>query len=81
MNGNVCASNHLYSVIDKYSDFYTAHEHKRLKLTIVVCSRRYLTYCISVQGGLISGLILGLHPVNERRRCIVTTSLFGWVQA
>ena len=28
-----------------------------------------------------SGLILGLHPANEKRRCFVTTSLIGWVQA
>ena len=27
------------------------------------------------------GLILGLHPANERRRHFVTTSLIGWVQA
>ena len=25
-------------------------------------------------------LILGLHPANERRRCKVTASLFGWAQ-
>ena len=28
-----------------------------------------------------SGLILGLHPANERRRYFVTTSLIGWTQA
>ena len=28
-----------------------------------------------------SGLILGLRPANERRRCFVTTSVIGWVQA
>ena len=28
-----------------------------------------------------AGLILGLRPVNERRRYFVTTSLIGWVQA
>ena len=28
----------------------------------------------------ISGLILGLHPANERRRYKVTLSLIGWVQ-
>ena len=27
------------------------------------------------------GLILGLHPANERRRYFVTTSLIGWAQA
>ena len=27
------------------------------------------------------GLILGLHPANERRRYFVTTSLIGWDQA
>ena len=27
-----------------------------------------------------SGLILGLHPANERRRYKVTSSLIGWVQ-
>ena len=26
------------------------------------------------------GLILGLHPANERRCYFVTTSLIGWVQ-
>ena len=26
------------------------------------------------------GLILGLHPVNERQRYFVKTSLTGWVQ-
>ena len=29
----------------------------------------------------ISGLILGLHPANERRRYFVTASLIGWAQA
>ena len=28
-----------------------------------------------------SGLILGLHPANERRRYFVATSLIGWAQA
>ena len=27
-----------------------------------------------------AGLILGLHPANERRRYKVTPSLIGWVQ-
>ena len=27
-----------------------------------------------------SGLILGLHPANDRRRYKVTPSLIGWVQ-
>ena len=27
-----------------------------------------------------TGLILGLHPANERRRYFVTTSLIGWAQ-
>ena len=30
---------------------------------------------------VIAGLILGLHPANERRRYFVTTSLIGWAQA
>ena len=30
---------------------------------------------------IISGLILGLHPANERWRYLVTTFLIGWVQA
>ena len=29
----------------------------------------------------ISGLILGLHRANERRRYFVMTSLIGWAQA
>ena len=28
-----------------------------------------------------SGLILGLHPANERRHYFVLMSLIGWVQA
>ena len=28
-----------------------------------------------------AGLILRLHPANERRRYFVTTSLIGWAQA
>ena len=28
-----------------------------------------------------TGLILGLHPANERRRYFVTASLIGWAQA
>ena len=31
-------------------------------------------------GCYIAVLILGLHPANERRRYIVTTSLTGWAQ-
>ena len=31
-------------------------------------------------GGWLPGLILGLHPSNERRRYIVTKSLIGWAQ-
>ena len=30
--------------------------------------------------GADSGLILGLHPANERRRYKVTPSLIGWAQ-
>ena len=29
---------------------------------------------------ILTGLILGLHPANERRRYFVTTSLIGWAQ-
>ena len=29
----------------------------------------------------IAGLILGLHPANERRNYFVTTSFIGWAQA
>ena len=28
----------------------------------------------------VTGLILGLHPANERRRYKVTPSLIGWAQ-
>ena len=28
-----------------------------------------------------TGLIIGLHPANERRRYFVTTSIIGWMQA
>ena len=28
-----------------------------------------------------TGMILGLHPANERQRYFVITSLIGWVQA
>ena len=30
---------------------------------------------------VITGLILGLHPANERRGYLITTSLTGWAQA
>ena len=30
---------------------------------------------------VVSGMILGLRPANERRRYFVTTSLIGWGQA
>ena len=30
---------------------------------------------------IITGMILGVHPANERRRYIVTTSLIVWVHA
>ena len=30
---------------------------------------------------MITGLILGLRPANEKRRYIATTSLTGWAQA
>ena len=35
----------------------------------------------ALQMMLITGLILGLHPANERRRYFVTTSPIGWAQA
>ena len=31
-------------------------------------------------GNHVAGLILGLHPANERRRYFVSTSLIGWTQ-
>ena len=34
-----------------------------------------------MQPNISAGLILGLRPVNERRRYFVTTSLIGWAQA
>ena len=37
-------------------------------------------YKPQAQTGMVSGLILGLHPANERRRYYVTASLIGWVQ-
>ena len=33
-----------------------------------------------VTQGIDSGMILGLHPANERRRYKVTPSLIGWTQ-
>ena len=36
-----------------------------------------LTHCETMTT---PGLILGLLPVNERRRYFVTTSLIGWAQ-
>ena len=36
---------------------------------------------LSFSDAWISGLILGLHPANERRCYFVTTSLIGWAQA
>ena len=35
---------------------------------------------VSIQCEAITGLILGLHPANERRRYKVTPSLIGWAQ-
>ena len=32
-------------------------------------------------GNILSGLILGLRPANERRRYFVTASLIGWAHA
>ena len=40
----------------------------------------YPQSCVGL-GQSITGLILGLHPANERWRYFVTTSLIGWVQA
>ena len=37
-------------------------------------------YCSNIVLKYISGLILGLHPVNERHRYKVTLSLIGWAQ-
>ena len=37
-------------------------------------------YFIDIWIQLDLGLILGLHPANERRRYKVTTSLIGWAQ-
>ena len=40
-----------------------------------------MTHCNIIQYDMMTGLILGLRPANERRRYFVTTSLIGWVQA
>ena len=45
------------------------------------CNEMEATVETLIQGSSITGLILGLHPANERRRYFVTTSLIGWAQA
>ena len=58
--------------------------------------KKFYEICITVEKSLVkpktmsghypecvvtyTGLILGLHPANERRRCKVTPSLIGWAQ-
>ena len=41
----------------------------------------YLKVIFWFQVDFISGLILSLHPANERRRYFITISLIGWAQA
>ena len=43
-------------------------------------SRLAVIMLADTRAGDSAGLILGLRPVNERRRYFVTPSLVGWVQ-
>ena len=59
--------------------FYGEGIHK----TPLICRLDLLIMCISLENEFqnsITGLILGLHPANERRRYKVTASLIGWIQ-
>ena len=54
-------------------------------LVVFYCGKSTFHMCkcthIYIGGGVwLPGLILGLHPSNERRRYIVTKSLIGWAQ-
>ena len=49
------------------------------KLWDVFCEFLGKTYC-QIKSVLYSGLILGLHPANEKRHYRVTPSLIGWAQ-
>ena len=47
-----------------------------IKINIMLCWFHTKEYF----GSGIAGLIMGLHPANERRRYKVTPSLIGWAQ-
>ena len=57
---------------------YYNHEYNGISQVIANTSYSY-HYWISFI--TVTGLILGLHPANERRRYFVMASLIGWVQA
>ena len=51
-----------------------------LKIGKIDMKMLYFIYKIIHTSGYITGLTLGLHQANERRRYFVTTSLIGWAQ-
>ena len=51
------------------------------RASAVECSAVVMKWVIRGHGLVITELILGLRPTNERRRYFVTTSLIGWVQS
>ena len=53
--------------------------HNSTALYLVFLLRQPLKW-FPASAEIIPGVILGLHPANERRRYFVTASLIGWVQ-
>ena len=49
-------------------------------LSLWICTRLMWVLAGKLTWSPFPGLILGLHPANERRRYLVTPSLIGWVQ-
>ena len=83
----------VFAYLDMF--YYLGHQSKilsRLKAMELVVwmilslsglafiSRTWLGKKVGVQGTWNAGLILGLSPANEKRRCKVTPSLIGWAQ-
>ena len=60
----------------------TSVKNRMYKPTLVlqVMVMSYWTKSWRRHNMVISGLILGSRPANERRRYFVTTSLIGWAQ-
>ena len=54
-----------------------AFENVACKMEIILSWFQYIKSCFIYDN---AGLILGLHPANERQRYKVTLSLIGWAQ-